>query len=317
MKQLNSKCSLLDSTLFDVNGRAQEEVTCKFWGGASMRPKQLNSLDVDLAPYWSIYVKECAYAPHDCGRDIAIRTHADVVQIAAQLEADFTRLEIMDGIRTKLTSRHINEEEILENSVNLASSLLVMIHCRTSAYGFSGGSELRWTKGSLREHLAHYFSEPPLLSHERVKLERDFTARNLIRIAGLEVTWTDNLIDHLRMSDDDKRVHIFHHASFLECQRQSQKSPLPDGLAAETLQTLALLLPTADSETKRWFSKTAETAQLDSHAIRCGRLRSDRRQIEKFKFWRDRLVTLKTARWVYECTGLQRGHRKGKHVHVV
>ncbi|KAL1882855.1 hypothetical protein Daus18300_000493 [Diaporthe australafricana] len=293
MKQLNPKCSLLDSTLLDVNRLAQGEVTCKLWGGASIHLKHLNSLDVNFGPYWNFYVKECAYALHNCGRHIAIRTHADVLQVAAQLEADLTRLEIKDSIRTKLTSRHANEEEILENSINLVSSLLIMIHCGTFSYGFSGGTELRWTHGSLRQHLAYYFAEPPVLGHERIKLENNFTAPNLTRIAGLEIEWTDNLIDHLRMSDDDKKVHIFHHATFLECQRQSENSLLPDGLAAETLQTLALLLPTADSETKRWFSKTAATADLDSRAIRCGRLRSDRRQIEKFKFWRDRLVTLK------------------------
>lgn len=95
------------------------------------------------------------------------------------------------------------------------------------------------------------------------------------------------------MSDDDTKVHIFHHAAFLECQQHSQISLLPDGVAYETLQTLALLFPIADPETKKWFSKEAATAQLDGQVIHCGRLRSDRRQIESFKFWRDRLVTLK------------------------
>jgi hypothetical protein len=38
-------------------------------------------------------------------------------------------------------------------------------------------------------------------------------------MAGLEIVWTDNLADHLRLTDDDTKVHIFHHASFLEIQR--------------------------------------------------------------------------------------------------
>lgn len=284
----------LDSCLFEFDTRAQRAVTYLFWGDGSKQLEKLNSsLDLDLIPYWSFYVEECAHALHDGGRHIAIRTHADVVEIAAQLQAGLTRAVIKDNIRTKLTSPHRNEEEILENSINLVSSLLLMIHCGTFSYGFSGRTELQWTQGSLRQHVAHYFSEAPVLNHERVKLEKNFTGPNLSWIAGLEIVWTDNLIDHLRMSDDDTKVHIFHHAAFLECQQHSKKSLLPDGVAAETLQTLALLFPTADPETKKWFLKAAAIARLDSRAIQCGRLRSDRRQIESFKFWRDRLVTLK------------------------
>lgn len=293
MIQPQSKIRPLDSCLLDNDPRAQQEVTHLFWGDVSKHLKQFNSLEVNLRLYWKFYVEECVHALLDDGRHIAIRTHANVVEIAAQLQAGLSKAEIKDNIRTKLTSQHRNEEEILENSVNLVSSLLLMIHCGTFSYGFSGRTELQWVQGSLRQHVARYFAEPPVLGHERVKLEKNFTGPNLSWIAGLEIVWTDNLIDHLRMSDDDTKVHIFHHATFLECQRQSQKSLLPDGVAAEAIQTLALLFPTADAETKKWFLKAAATAQLDGRAILCGRLRSDKRQIESFKFWRDRLVTLK------------------------
>lgn len=290
---MNQLSSSLHSSLLDVHPQAQSEVTYLLWADGSKHLEQVRSPDGDPTLYWKFYVEECAHALHDGGRHIAIRTHADVVEIAAQLQAGLTRAEIKDLVRTKLTSPRSNEEEILENSVNLVSSLLLMVNCGTFSFGFSGRTELRWVQGSLRQHVAHFFAEPPVLCHERVKLEKSFTGPNLSRIAGLGIVWTDNLIDHLRMSDDDSKVHIFHHAAFLECQRQSQKSLLPAGVATEALQTLALLFPTADTKTKKWFSKAAATADLDGRVIQCGRLRSDRRQIENFKFWRDRLVTLK------------------------
>lgn len=293
MDRFHSKGLPLDSSLLDPHARALREVTYLFWGDGSKHLEQLHSLNDSPVSYWKFYTEECSHALHDGGRHIAIRTHADIVEVAAQLQAGLSRAEIKDQVRTKLTSPHQNEDEILESSVNLVSSLLLMINCGTFSYGFSGRTELQWVQGSLRQHVARYFAEPPVLSHERVKLEKNFTGPNLSRIAGLEIVWTDNLIDHIRMSDDDTKVHIFHHAAFLECQRQNQKSLLPDGVAAETLQTLALLFPTADAETKKWFLKAAATIQLDGRAIQCGRLRSDRRQIESFKFWRDRLVTLK------------------------
>lgn len=283
----------LDSSLLGIHTRAQRDVTYLFWGDGSKHLEQSSSRSLDVIPYWEFYIEECKLALHDSGRHIAIRTHADVVEIAAQIQSGLTRAEVKDIIQTKLTSPHNNEDEILENSVDLVSSLLVMIHCGTVKFGFSGRTKLQWVHGSLRQHVEHYFAEPPVLGHERIKLEKNFTGPNLERIAGLEIVWTDNLIDHLRLSDDDTRVHIFHHAAFLECQLHSQKSLLPVGVAAETLQTLALLFPKGDTETRKWFLKAAATTPLDGRAILYGRLRSDRRQIENFKVWRDRLVTLK------------------------
>lgn len=291
MAQSGSQPSILDTRLVNADPQAIQEITELFWGRCSKQG--LNGLNVNLTSFRSYYIRESTYALHDGGRHIALRTHRDVVEVAAQLDAGLTRDQVKNKLRAKLTSPHDNEDELLENSIDLVSGLLLMIDCGTSSYGFSGRTEMQWRQGSLRQHLADYFGDPPVLGHDSIKLEKNFTARNLGRISGLEIVWTDNLVDHLRMSDDDTKVHIFHHASFLECQRQSQKSLLPDGVAAETLQTLALLLPSADAETRRWFSKVAATAELDTRAVQCGKLRSDRRQIERFRFWRDRLVTLK------------------------
>jgi hypothetical protein len=59
------------------------------------------------------------------------------------------------------------------------------------------------------------------LDNEHVKLEKIFIARNLGRIAGIEIQFTNNLADHLRlMNEDDKKVTIFHNASFLIGQRK-------------------------------------------------------------------------------------------------
>jgi hypothetical protein len=86
-------------------------------------------------------------------------------------------------------------------------------------YSFSGGEQLHWTEGSIKDCIGKHFKVPENLT-EKVKLEPAFTTLNLGRIAGLEIEWTANLGDHLRLKDDDKTVAIFHHASFLECQHK-------------------------------------------------------------------------------------------------
>ena len=67
----------------------------------------------------------------------------------------------------------------------------------------------------------------------------------------------------------------------------------PEGFLEEKLRTLALLLPQHDTSIVKWYQKHSSKLSLDSSAIKCGQLNSEDRQIEKVKFWHDRLVILK------------------------
>jgi hypothetical protein len=66
-------------------------------------------------------------------------------------------------------------------------------------------------------------------------------------------------------------------------------------LIEETLSTLALLLPSRDQRTRKWFKEKARQFGLDPLVAACGQLPARRRKIEHFNFWRDRLVILKQA----------------------
>ena len=70
----------------------------------------------------------------------------------------------------------------------------------------------------------------------------------------------------------------------------------------ETLRTLALLFPPNNQTARNWFrkkqrrcAKQQKQGGLDSKACSCGHLDTSARQIDKFKYWRDRLVVLKQA----------------------
>jgi hypothetical protein len=66
----------------------------------------------------------------------------------------------------------------------------------------------------------------------------------------------------------------------------------PDGFIEETLRTLALLFPTSSPEVRRWVNGMTDR-KVDKQVRTCGTLRAESRQIENFKYWRDRLVVLK------------------------
>lgn len=73
----------------------------------------------------------------------------------------------------------------------------------------------------------------------------------------------------------------------------SRNSLLPPGLADETLRTLALMIPSSDPATRKWFARLPNYQDLDKRAVRYRRLKTDDRQLEKFPFWRERLLMLK------------------------
>ncbi|KAJ3496222.1 hypothetical protein NLG97_g2815 [Lecanicillium saksenae] len=281
--------SVLEAVIAESTKAALETA---FWdfGGA-----HLDMADVSLDRYWNFYQSECAKALHEGGQHIATRTHQDVADCVRMLRSGQERRVVKDQLRGKLTAPHENEDEILDNSIDLAASVLLMMNFCSYSYGFSGRRWLNWNNGNslhtlLREFFYDHCAE---VRKDNAKLEKVFTAHNLTRIAGLEVVWTDNMLDHLRLTDDDQRVHIFHHASFLEVQKQSQNSLLPPGLADETLRTLALLIPSSDPATRKWFTKLPNYQSLDKRCVRYRRLKTDDRQLEKFPFWRERLLMLK------------------------
>ncbi|MCJ1358862.1 MAG: hypothetical protein MMC33_008862 [Icmadophila ericetorum] len=68
---------------------------------------------------------------------------------------------------------------------------------------------------------------------------------------------------------------------------------LPRDLIEETERTLGLLLPSGEKDFKQWFNKKQEELGLDANAGRCRQQNNSARQVEKFQYWRDRLVILK------------------------
>jgi hypothetical protein len=194
------------------------EILKHLWG-VTVRPSQYYTGEFDFDTYFSYYTAQCNDALHDGGRHVSVRTHRDVINVAQDLKSSQTRAIIKNTLAANMrTPRLANEDEILDGSIDLVLRLLLMVEFGHLQYGFTGRKQLAWDSDSLEEFVHGYFNTPQALGQETVKLEKIFNARNLGRIAGMEIEWTDNLADHLRLTDGDKKVAIFHHASFLECQ---------------------------------------------------------------------------------------------------
>lgn len=128
----------------------------------------------------------------------------------------------------------------------------------------------------------------------RVKLPQTFTAAHLEQIGGIEIVWTSNLADHLLLKEDDTKLMLFHQVSVLQLHYTSPFSILPKTLVDETIRSTSLLIPPVLGEPNQWFQRQRRKhPMIDESAGVCDRLNSSERQIEKFVYWRDRLVLLK------------------------
>jgi len=172
--------------------------------------------------YFSYYQK-CL---ESCRVNSLTNSHQDVIKLIRYCTQDAaTRNSIEEQLRKKLLGDEIEEaDEILEESIDLASRLLLMVP--TGGYSaagrsitLSGGTKFNWKNGTIKDLVSREFSSQSSMK-QPVKLERIFNARNLERIAGVEVRWTSNLADHLRMRDDDRAVEIFHYATFLKLHKE-------------------------------------------------------------------------------------------------
>lgn len=269
-----------------------------FWAAI---PKQI------AEAYWKFFTDECRRALQNNGQHVLAHTHQDILDIVVSLKANVSRDVVRARLRPKFTRKHPNELSLMDRSIDLAASLLLMMDFGHIQHGLSGRQRLHWIDGTLKDCVRLGVESSPCLGHEGIRLQRSFTVLSLVRIAGLEIVPTTNLLDHLRLLQDDKKLYIFHHASFLKvqtpeyvstdlfCMTQTnvQSSLLPQDFVRETLNTLALLFPQSDSAVRKWYSRLPAPFALDPEIMRCGYLKTDDRQIEKFVYWHDRMVMLK------------------------
>jgi hypothetical protein len=221
----------LDAPLYQtpIPAATRNEVINQFWDRKDSL--QLQHDDLDWDPYFTYYTDQCVQALNDRGRHVSARSHQDLVDLVQLLKDDYTKLDIKTALQTSFaTSKSTEEkEQMLEGSINLAGRLLSMMDIGELRLGYTGRRPIVWDNDcGIKETIGHYLSQPQRLSHESVKFEKIFNARNLGRIAGMNIVWTTNLADHLRiMSDDDKQVAIFHYASFLKWQQRYHRAPPP------------------------------------------------------------------------------------------
>ena len=249
--------------------------------------------------FFTRYALLCKLAANK-DREVEKVTHWHLLDITALLrKQDSTREEVATTVMQN--SVISNSESLARTLVDLAAGLWLMLSIGKYPGDISYDEPIVWGDYE-RLAEASYESDKGLInrsfslhynSTDLVKLPQAFTAAHLEQIGGIKVIWTSNLADHLLLKDDDTKLMLFHQVSILQLHKKSATSLLPKVLVDETIRSISLLIPPILGEPNPWFQQQRKKHLIDAQAGVCDRLNSSERQIEKFAYWRDRLVLLK------------------------
>lgn len=242
---------------------------------------------------------------------ISMTTHSillDIVRLVRDGNED--RESIQSKVKATLPTY---SEESINVLISLAARLWTMSCIGEIRQCLTLGQTLTWQQNSLSQLLSSRFAPNPA-SKEDVVLLKSFHALSCEKVAGIKICWTSNILDHLKMTDDDRTVHIFHHTAFLELHKRVSRSvgscpssaafglrgtsssdTFPAGFLEETVDTLALLLPRNRRRVKTWYRRKANDLGLDPSAAECRPLGSSARRTTHFPHWGDRISILKQA----------------------
>ncbi len=269
-----------------------------------LQPSELHMSTVQATDnaYESFFTRYCLICrlAANKNREIEKISHWHLVEIIALLkDHDSTRGELVDIVMQNPVVEH--SQSLARTLVDLAAGLWLMLSISMYPGDISYDEPIIWrdyeklkdqeydlNQGPIKKSFSHHYN-----STDSVKLPQAFTLANLQKIAGIQVIWTSNLADHLLLKDDDTKLMLFHQLSILQLHRKSAKSPLPKVLVDETIRSISLLVPPVLGEPNPWFQQQRKKHLIDAQAGVCDRLNSSERQIEKFMYWRDRLVLLK------------------------
>lgn len=170
--------------------------------------------------YMRYYHLQQSYFAHLQGESYFLRFRS-VAEIVRILKDNVSR-EV--GV-TMLKSWHATEldhcpgDEKYGHALNLAARLLSMTTIGSLQNEVNPRRYLNWEPDlTLRQCLSAKFDRSHEMRWERTRLPLSLDAWGVSAVSGITIIFTDNLADHLLLVEDDTKLFVFHHATFLNCQ---------------------------------------------------------------------------------------------------
>lgn len=169
-----------------------------------------HSANLDL--YFDWVEEQCDAA----AGQVSVQTYREILDIVSYLQANLSRTEIISKLRI-----HCHDEDLIAASIDLAAGIWLTLYIGTLPNSLSPGTSVTWNDGPLSSTVHSLWSLSRL--SDSIKLPNTFHAANIEKIAGIEVEWTSNLVDHLRLEDGNTKVLIYHQLSYLELHQRDRR----------------------------------------------------------------------------------------------
>ncbi|CZT17658.1 uncharacterized protein RCC_03495 [Ramularia collo-cygni] len=200
--------------------------------------------------------------------------------------------------------------EIYDDAMDLGLRLWLMVDC---SWIQTTGTPWIWPEGmTIQTYVAAWFDPPPAdPQDDKKRFPRKFTADNLERIAGIRVTWTDFLSEHLALNGNNEEISIFKHREWLQTLSDSRTSDsvsaqtvkmngpatsdscgLPTELLDETLRSIELLFPLTDEATNEFLKRQGMDISAFQVEPNSGGAPRRAPRLREFRYWREQLLDL-------------------------
>lgn len=217
----NTEQQLPPQRLLDIIDENTKRQIAEQFFGILADSDELSSLE----PFFDLYNKELRrlrVGITPLVSDLHTRTHEDLMHIRDIVFKSRTELRpvLRDRLRPRLS---IKEDASLDRMVDLTIRLWLMVNVRDDSLSMSlwrpQQFSARWDESdSLVQFLAHQFPvSTTKLEPKQSRLDMNFTVAYMVRTCRLQVKWTDDLVNHLRLDrgPDLKTLSIFPHKAFL------------------------------------------------------------------------------------------------------
>jgi hypothetical protein len=233
-KMTAGRKTLLDIPIreFPASLQMKAQLLTKLWS-KEISEDALRTGKVDADAYIEYYLQRCDIflieqkrwsLPDNNGRFL-MATHQDIIDVAETLTSgQLDRKGVMKEMILHRASHPDTDgnsfeagqcTEALGAAIDWAAGLVTMLEIGRLQSVFQCREPPTWKHHSLKEYIAGLFA-PGRRDSGHVRLEESFNVQSLQKLTNLEIGWTNDLMSHLSLRNDDKKVLIFHHVTFLE-----------------------------------------------------------------------------------------------------
>jgi hypothetical protein len=223
----------------------------------------------ELEPFFNHYIRQTSSITSTKLKLEAV-THRRLLQIAKLMHDETkTRAQIRESsVAAVPPNAAALDEDQAEALIELAARILLLVYVDNTLHA-SRVRSITWAENAtIKDFIDAAIPLNKITGPEgRKRIPVRLNARNLDLIAGIQISWTWYLHEHLQMDEDDRKIKIFHLASILRQVQESTSNVLPKDLAQETLDTLSLLLPSDNQDTEDWFFREQTRLQMADESL--------------------------------------------------